>query len=100
MYSIKRTSPLLRYGVAAVVAGLALGIKLLLDPMIPQDVPFLLLFGAVMVSAWFGGLGPGLLTMVLAGLATDLFFLPRKTRPVSESCRFSCSSWRARSSVC
>ena len=75
MFSIERTSPLLRYGVAVMVVGLAVGIKLLLAPLIPQDVPFLLLFGAVMVSAWYGGLGPGLLTMVLAGVATDVFFL-------------------------
>ena len=75
MYSIKHTSPFLRYGVAVLVAGVALGIKLLLDPVIPQEVPFLLLFGAVMVSAWYGGLGPGLLTMVLAGLATNYLFL-------------------------
>src|SRR5918994_2194009 len=75
MYSIKRTSPFLRYGVAVLVAGVAVGIKLLLDPVLPQNVPFLLLFGAVMVSAWYGGLGPGLLTMVLAGLATDYLFL-------------------------
>src|SRR5215213_860941 len=75
MYSIKRTSPILRYGVAVLVAGVAVGIKLLLDPVILQDVPFLLLFGAVMVSAWYGGLGPGLLTMVLAGLATTYLFL-------------------------
>src|SRR5829696_6795406 len=75
MYTIKRTSPFLRYGVAVLVAGVVLGIKLLLDPVIPRDVPFLLLFGAVMVSAWYGGLGPGLLTMVLAGLATDYLFL-------------------------
>jgi PAS domain S-box-containing protein len=75
MNSMKRTSPFLRYGVAVLVVGVALGFKLLLDPVIPQDVPFLLLFGAVMVSAWYGGLGPGLLTMVLAGLATDYLFL-------------------------
>src|SRR5215203_2707353 len=75
MHSIKRTSPFLRYGVAVLVVGAALGIKLLLDPVIPRDVPFLLLFGAVMVSAWYGGLGPGLLTMVLAGLATNYLFL-------------------------
>jgi PAS domain S-box-containing protein len=75
MYSIKRTSPFLRYGVAVLVAGVAVGIKLLLDPVIPREVPFLLLFGAVMVSAWYGGLGPGLLTMVLAGLATNYLFL-------------------------
>ena len=33
-----------------------------------------LFFGAVAVSAWYGGLGPGLLATVLAGLAT-VFFL-------------------------
>jgi K+-sensing histidine kinase KdpD len=75
MYSIKRTSTFLRYGVAILVVGVAMGIKVLLDPVIPQDVPFLLLFGAVMVSAWYGGLRPGLLTMVLAGLATYFLFL-------------------------
>jgi hypothetical protein len=45
MLSIKHTSPPLRYGVAVLVAGVALGIKLLLDPLIPQDVPFLLMLG-------------------------------------------------------
>jgi PAS domain S-box-containing protein len=75
MYSINRTSSLLRYGVAVLVVGVALGIKLLLAPVIPQEVPFLLLLGAVMVSAWYGGLGPGLLTMVLAGVATYYLLL-------------------------
>src|SRR5215212_7483009 len=75
MYLTKRTSPFLRYGVAVLVAGVAVGIKLLLDPVILQDVPFLLLLGAVMVSAWYGGLGPGLLTMVLAGAATYYLLL-------------------------
>ncbi|HET7272884.1 MAG TPA: PAS domain S-box protein, partial [Rubrobacter sp.] len=51
-------------------------IKLLLDPMIVQETPFLLVFGAIMVSAWYGGLGPGLLATIAAGLVTDYFFLP------------------------
>src|SRR5215213_7802452 len=76
MPSIRHTSPLLRYGVAVLAVGVAFGLKLLLDPLIVQDVPFLLVFGAIMVSAWFGGLGPGLLATVAAGLATDYFFLP------------------------
>src|SRR5215203_4573408 len=80
MPSIRHTSPLLRYGVAALAVGVAFGLKLLLDPLIVQDVPFLLVFGAIMVSAWFGGLGPGLLATVAAGLTTDYFFLdPRGT---------------------
>src|SRR5215212_784455 len=76
MPSIRHTSPLLRYGVAVMAVGVAFGLKLLLGPLIVQDVPFLLVFGAIMVSAWFGGLGPGLLATVAAGLATDYFFLP------------------------
>ena len=78
MLSVKHTSPFLRYGVAVLAVGVAFGLKLLLDPLIVQDVPFLLVFGAIMVSAWYGGLGPGLLATVAAGLATDYFFLPPK----------------------
>ena len=67
-----------RYGVAVLAVGVAFVLKLLLDPMIAQDVPFLLVFGAIMVSAWYGGLGPGLLATAAAGLATDYFFLSPK----------------------
>jgi PAS domain-containing protein len=75
MISIGHTSPLLRYGVAVLAVGVAFAIKLLLDPLIVQETPFLLIFGAIMISAWYGGLGPGLLATVAAGLATDYFFL-------------------------
>lgn len=70
-----KRSALLRYGVAAGAVTLALLIKLLLEPVIVQETPFLLVFAAVIVSAWYGGLGPGLLATVTAGLATDYFFL-------------------------
>src|ERR687898_3174818 len=65
----------LRYGVAVLAAGAALGIKLLLDPLTVQDTPFLLVFGAIIVSAWYGGLGPGLMATGISVLATDYFFL-------------------------
>src|SRR5215203_4060704 len=70
----------LRYGVAVLAVGAALGIKLLLDPLTVQDTPFLLVFGAIIVSSWYGGLGPGLLATAASALATDYFFLyPRGT---------------------
>src|SRR5918995_4997282 len=68
----------LRYGVAVLVVGVALLVKLLLDPLTVQDTPFLLVFGAIIVSAWYGGLGPGLLATGLSALATDYFFLGPK----------------------
>ncbi|HEU4494370.1 MAG TPA: PAS domain S-box protein, partial [Rubrobacteraceae bacterium] len=71
-----RRSTLLRYGVATLAVALVLLLKLLLDPLITDQSPFLLLAGAVMVAAWFGGLGPGLLATALGALAADYYFLP------------------------
>ncbi len=65
----------LRYGAAIAAIGLALVIKLLLVPLISQDTPFLLFFIAVMLAAWIGGLGPGLLATVLASLANNYYFI-------------------------
>lgn len=69
------SSVLLRYGVAVATVALTFGVKFLVDPYLLQDTPFLLVFTAIMVSAWYGGLGPGLFGTVLAGLLTDYFFL-------------------------
>ena len=75
--SIKRSfSPVLRYVVAVLIFALALVLKLLLNPLVGEDAPFLLFFTAVMVSAWYGGLGPGLLATALGTLAVHFFFLP------------------------
>ncbi len=68
-------APLTSYGIAVLVVGFALLVKLLLDPLIEEESPFLLFFGAVMVGAWFGGLGPGLLATALAALTANYFFL-------------------------
>jgi PAS domain S-box-containing protein len=68
-------SPLARYGVAVVAVGAVLLLKLLLNPLITQQSPFLLMAGAVIVAAWFGGLGPGILATLLGALAADYFFL-------------------------
>ena len=65
----------LRYGVAGASVALALGLKLLLDPLMTQHSPFLLLAGAVMIAAWFGGLGPGLLATALGAMTADYLFL-------------------------
>ena len=73
------------------------------NPLIVQGTPFLLIFGAIMISAWYGGLGPGLLATFTGGLAADYFSSHRRT-PCRGSawrpCRFSCSSWKGRSSAC
>ena len=71
-----KRSALLRYSVAAFAVAVALLIKLLLEPLIVQETPFLLVFVAILFSAWYGGLGPGLAATAGAALTIDYFFLP------------------------
>ncbi|MBD1865701.1 MULTISPECIES: PAS domain-containing protein, partial [Trichocoleus] len=66
-----------RYGIAGLSVLLASVLMLLLDPLLAMTrSPFLLFFGAVMVSAWYGGLGPGLFATALSGFISTYFFLP------------------------
>lgn len=64
----------LAIGLAALV--LAAGIKLAVDPRTDTRTPFLLLLGAVLAAAWYGGLLAGLATTLLAALVGDYLFLP------------------------
>lgn len=41
-----------------------------------SEHPFVLLPAAVVIAAWYGGLGPGILATVLSAVASVYFFLP------------------------
>ena len=71
-----KRSVLHRYSVAAFAVAVALLIKVLLEPLIVQETPFLLVFVAILFSAWYGGLGPSLAATVGAALVIGYFFLP------------------------
>jgi PAS domain S-box-containing protein len=64
---------LLRY-VFAVLAVTVVTVLKLLIPGIQEESPFLLIFIALILSAWFGGWGPGLLATGLATISVDYFF--------------------------
>src|SRR5262245_32189652 len=65
----------LGYGLAVLGVALTLGAKLWLDPVAGRDAPFLLFFAPVMISAWYGGIGPGLVATVAAAVASDYYFI-------------------------
>ncbi|HEY9874097.1 MAG TPA: PAS domain S-box protein, partial [Candidatus Obscuribacterales bacterium] len=66
-----------RYGAAAVSVAIALLLTLLLNSHSQATLsPSPLFFAAVTFSAWYGGLGSGLLATILAVLANNYFFLP------------------------
>ena len=62
-----------RYGLAVVTVAVALLITRSLERY--TDITPLF-YAAIVVSAWFGGRGPGLLAVALSGLAIDYYFVP------------------------
>jgi signal transduction histidine kinase len=49
-----------RYAAALGATGIALIVRLLLNPVLGDDLPYITLFGAVAFSAWFCGAGPSI----------------------------------------
>jgi PAS domain S-box-containing protein len=70
-----RRPPLLRYLAALAITGAAIGIRILLDPLWGATVPFITLFPAVLLSAYLGGTGPGLLSTALAIVAVNYLWV-------------------------
>jgi PAS domain S-box-containing protein len=64
---------LFRYGVAVGITALSLLVRWPLWPVLGNQTPHMTFFPAVMISAYFGGFGPGLLATVLSALAAHYF---------------------------
>ncbi len=65
-----------RYGVALLIVAALFVLKQLVGAtgIQMQDSPFLLGLGAVAVSAWFGGRGPGVFATLLSGSLTSFYY--------------------------
>jgi PAS domain S-box-containing protein len=65
-----------QYLKAVGITAVAVGFRVLLEPVWGMTAPFVMLYPAVVLSAWVGGFGPGVLSTVVVGLAADYFWLP------------------------
>lgn len=62
-----------RYGMAFVSSGVTLFVCLLINEALSGNLPLTLFIVPVVVSAWYGGLGPGVVATILGALASDYF---------------------------
>jgi two-component system sensor kinase FixL len=65
-----------RYGVALCALGIVLLIRYLFRDGVGLKVPYLQFYPAIMVAAWYGGLGPGVLITALSAVVAMAFLLP------------------------
>lgn len=73
------------YAVAVCATLLAMAVRSLLGPLLSGQLALLLFASAVVVSAWYGGLGPGLVATVLGGVCGAMLFLPPSGAPQVDS---------------
>lgn len=66
----------MQYLMAVVLVAVAAGIQFALEPILGDIVPYTTLYPAVALAAYFGGLGPALVTIILGALTEDYFFIP------------------------
>ncbi len=65
-----------RYGVAAGSVGFIVLVKGPLESWVGSGPPLILFIPALTFSAWFGGIGPGLLTTVVSVLSCNYLYFP------------------------
>ncbi|HZF40644.1 MAG TPA: PAS domain-containing protein, partial [Blastocatellia bacterium] len=70
-----------RYGLAVLSSGVTLVVCLFLDQFLSGNIPLTLFIIPVVVTAWFGGVGPGLLATLLSGLASEYFLTEEHFSP-------------------
>jgi PAS domain S-box-containing protein len=72
--AIANRSQVSRYTFTILAVTLATLLRFALTPFIDLEVPFIVYYPTVVLCAWYGGLGPGLLSTALCSLASLYFF--------------------------
>jgi PAS domain S-box-containing protein len=76
MIYVGRPFALVRYTLTILAIAAATAVRLALTPLLGPGVPFILYYPTVLVCAWFGGLGPGLLATSLGALISGYVLIP------------------------
>jgi hypothetical protein len=75
-FSADRKPEAIRYAVAVIAAIAALILRKLLNPLLGSDNPYHTAWAAVVFSAWYCGLRPAVVTVVITSVGVWYWFLP------------------------
>jgi len=84
-----RRQTILGYGIAVAAVLLIVVFKTLVGEFIPNQQAFLLFLAAIGFSAWYGGVGPGVVCAILSAACANYFFMfPYGTFSITSSALF------------
>jgi PAS domain S-box-containing protein len=67
----------IRYSVVIALIILAIVIKTGVNSVMVYKLPFMIFYSVIVLSAWYGGLRPGLLAVILSALLAHFIYLPQ-----------------------
>jgi PAS domain S-box-containing protein len=76
IFGVPKLGLLARYvGVPVLAVALSTALRLALDPLIGGDSPYIVFIMAVVLAAWLGGFGPGLVSIVFGALSSTFLIV-------------------------
>jgi K+-sensing histidine kinase KdpD len=67
---------IVRFGLVIILVVLAIFLKYGINTIVGYDLPFMVLYSVIVVSAWYGGLKPGIVAVIFCTALGYIFFLP------------------------
>jgi PAS domain S-box-containing protein len=64
------------FAIAVAAVAVALALRALLTPWLGERVPYITIFGAVIVVAWYGDAGPAFVAAAAGWLGAEMLFIP------------------------
>jgi PAS domain S-box-containing protein len=64
-----------RYALALLIVAIATLLRFAVDPLIHDQIPFIMFVAAVVVATWFGHLGGGIVATIASALSGNYFFV-------------------------
>jgi PAS domain S-box-containing protein len=74
--AIRGTPRWLPYAAAVVLTAATLALRMAIGPWVGDRPILIIFFLPIVITAWWGGLGPGLLATILSGLVCDYYLMP------------------------
>ena len=68
-------APIVRYGFAFVAVVMATGLRLLLNPILEDNVPYITYFFAITLAGWMGGGGAAAFAVIMSSIAAGYIFI-------------------------
>jgi len=83
--AFRKAKPVSRYAIAVVSVGAMAAVRVAITPLLGDEFPFITFFGAVFLTAWYGGLWPTILATVLGAVLSIVLVIA----PVDRSAALS-----------